>query len=249
MRITTKLASIVLVLGAIVAGGSPAFATTSPEIPSDVKSAFDGAVKWIVADAAAYSDPGAEVFTKTTAVANITEVYTFTHDYLYGKPTKTAVTPTGEWYATVLSGSDVIGFVRVWSPEGGGTEVAGYAGQVDIGAALARAGGGTFVEEPRTAEVFLITGATIEPLNDAATVELPFPTSLSEFQKVISERILEADLAGEGLEAPVGGGGPFEDRRPWWYGASAWLILGVAALIASAAIFIGVALRRRASRA
>ncbi len=243
--------AIVIMVGALAltAAALPAGNDGARSVPDDVQQLFDdGAAGWIAGDASGYGDEELAALREAKSVSDVHEIFGFSPEFLAGDRTKTPLRSIDEWIAVVHGGETVLGTATVWRPDGKKVEMAGYDGDIELGSALARVGTGIYVEDPRTAESFVVRGDTIEALNAQATVELPYPQKLADFQAVIAERIAASEAAGEGIDQPMGGGGPTADRRPWYYGFDPVVsLIALGLVIAGAALLITVFVRRRSA--
>lgn len=188
MVAAARLACVALATLAIAAAGVvPAHAGSRGGVPPpDVQRVFDEeAIPFILATASGEGG-SPSVFEDITGIQDITEVHTFTPDYVNGRPTDTPYLPNGEWIGAIMADFVAIGIVRVWTPDGGDPEVAGFDGDGELAGKLAEAVGIDYVEDPRTGASYAAFGDTIGPFDERAAAELPEPLSLDEFQAILA---------------------------------------------------------------
>jgi hypothetical protein len=218
-------AALALAAGAVL----PAHAGSRGGVPPpDVQRVFDEeAIPFVLATASGEGG-SPSVFEDITGIQDITEVHTFTADYVNGRPTDTAYLPNGEWIAAIMADFVAVGTVRVWTPSGGDPEVAGFDGDGEVAGKLPEAVGVDYIEDPRTGASYAAFGETIGPFDEQAAAELPEPMSLDEFQAVIA----------------VPQGGATVDRGPN-QGLLAVVVAFVLALAVGIAVVISARVRAR----
>jgi len=150
-------------------------------------------------------------FSGDIQAASIHEVFDFSADFSAGKTTDAPVTPTGEWISSIERDAQPLGTMMVDKTAAGAVEVGHFDADVDRAKALGGIKDGElFILEERTGEMFALSAdaTTVRALNDSAKVELPDAAPISALQKVVAARIAAGNAADEGIDAPVGGGGP-----------------------------------------
>lgn len=174
------------------------------------------------------------------ALGSIIAVNLFSEEFQNNVQGGQVLTPLDEWLIPITRADKSIGTARIWI-DGGQVELAGADGDVDVASILS-----TFPEDqnlvsyPQANEYYAFDGNSIIPLNTQAEQFLSGPLGPSGFQKILVERVAEAEPeAGPGDDI-VGGLGTSvglpEQPTNWWgiisltTGAGAILITVVAFL-------------------
>lgn len=93
------------------------------------------------------------------------QVFVFTAEFPAGTSTTTPVEATEEWVALLSRGSTVLGTIRVWKPDGGPAESAGYTGDTVLGTSLLDlAAEDVFVEDATLAVAYVLRDGVLYPL-------------------------------------------------------------------------------------
>jgi hypothetical protein len=165
--------------------------------PPDVQQVFDEeAIPYIHESAAGIGAPS--VYKQDVdGIANVAELFVFTPSYLHGGTLGPAYEPTGEWIATVTADFVAVGTVRVRTAGGVDPYISQWNGDGELGGKLADAAGVDLVEDEPTGAFYAVFGETIGPLNFAAVAQLPTPTTLRKFQKLLLARLAADAEAGE----------------------------------------------------
>jgi hypothetical protein len=164
---------------------------------------------------AAAGDPAAAPdLSGVLRAGRVHQVYAFTEEWVRGEASADPAAPTLEWLAPVVRGSDVLGTVRVWKPDGAAAEVAGFDGDTRLAAALQGFEDLPIVEDPSVAEYFALDGDSVLPVNEAAARELPDRADVADFQPVVAARVAAAVRAAAGAPDAVGGGAPVAGGSP-----------------------------------
>ncbi|GAA0312709.1 hypothetical protein [Kineococcus aurantiacus] len=252
----TALAAAVTVLVL----SSPAAATPEPTIPHDVRDLLaDEALRQVrsnLAHFAAQPATGGDVLQVPDVSAplragRVHQVYTFTSAWVGGEQGADPAAPTPQWLAPVLRGSDVLGTVRVWKPDGAAAEVAGFNGDVQLGQALQGFADLPVVEDASVGEFFALDGDAVLPVNEASKRELPGEATVDDLQPVVAARVAAGVEAAAGAPDAVGGGGPVDQvptARTVSRGDRVLLGGGLLLVAGGAAAAVVVARGRRASR-
>jgi len=196
--------------GPALADVQKAAANYSAAAAAPTESASPGSARTkIVQDQGDEESSDVPDFSGDIQAASIHEVFDFSADFSAGKTTDDPVTPTGEWISSIERDAQPLGTMMVDKTAAGAVEVGHFDTDVDQAKALGGIKDGElFILEERTGEMFALSGTTVRALNDSAKVELPDAAPISALQKVVAARIAAGNAADEGIDAPVGGGGP-----------------------------------------
>lgn len=260
MRIMRRLSRGLLVSAVIVgvvAAPVAAFASVVPEpsVPADVEALMTGRIAGEVQQSLegavdlGVDGAGGEVpdFSGDLQVGPIHQVYAFTHAFAFGDAEAVPVEPVEEWLAALIVDGDSVGTVRVWKPDHGAAQLAGFDANSELGGSLvAISEDAVLVEDAQVATYYTLEDDVLTPLKAGGAQEFSSPVGLDRAVSVIAARNNAAaenakamkDAANAG-DVAVGGGGlagpasdPAAERGALI--ASGVAVAGVAGLLAYA---------------
>ena len=216
--------------------------------PPEVSEWFDHEALPIIFEneegAESLDDTGPD-YSTATDISQPIEVWMWSSDFIGGKPTQEPATRTGEWIAVILAGEKPLGVVSAeWDSDAHTVSFASYSDDALLGRDLLSAKSDSRVvnDEPSSTWVAL-TDDGVTAIDDDARVELPKPTTVEDYQKVVAARyaqsIEDSEAVGDGA---AGGGGPTSPISA----PVSWLTFGgVLVLIAGLSILTTLLVRRR----
>ena len=258
---------VAVLSGVTLAATAASAAIPSPDVPQDVAALLSGAAIDQVQDAAAETQQQAADATSNSRALNSIgasvpdlsgrltsgpahQVYGFTDAFTHGEATEAAVEPTEEWIAALLSDGRPAGTIRVWKPQGGPAELAGYTGDTVLATSLQVGSSVVIVEDGTIDAYYRLDGDTLTPLPASGQTEFAGPVNLAEAQSVIAARRTQGAQAAQelneeslGKDHAVGGAGIAEtpDRQ----GPPTAMVIGMGLLAAGAAGTAYILRRRR----
>ncbi|WP_146149622.1 hypothetical protein [Kineococcus rhizosphaerae] len=216
-KVRATALGVLTAAAAAVVLASPAAATPKPVIPDDVSSYLSNkGIRQVQENLANFgAQAGSETLGPTPPDASgnlragrIHQVYLFTDAWVKGSADADPAEATQQWVAPVLRGNEAIGTVRVWKPDGGPAEVAGFNGDTQLADALQGFKDLPVVEDPSAGEFFALDGDSVLPINEASKRELPKRGKVKDLQPIVAERIAQGARDAAGVPDSVGGGGP-----------------------------------------
>lgn len=253
-RRATFPALAALALTAFLAGMSTS-AYADDTVPPDVQDAYSQqAIDYLRTSSEGTVDVGnigdSEVpdFSSAARFGTPHEIYSWSSGMIAGDTKVDPVAASGEWLAPILTETgDVLGTYRVWRPsEGAKAEMAGYNNDVDLGRQLGTLSAtARLVNDAPSAEWLSLDRGTVSALNQTATVEVPYPVPVAELTPIVAKRYAQAIEDAKGRDDAVGGGGPRDDQRPWYYGMNLWVLTGGVIALAAGIAGVTIVLVRR----
>lgn len=230
---------------------SPASAAGTPtDPPPEVAAWFaDDALAFLLANAESASDVAAPDFSAALTIGRPFEVFGWSAEFVSGAKTSTPLRQFDVWIAAINGPDGAIGTITAqWRPGDERATFQSYDNYAELGAALQGLTAGVVVSDPSIDSWIVLDGHQVAALNHNATIQLPYPATLDDYQKVVAEQYAQAQESSAGIEDPVGGGGAL-DRRPWWYDANPILVsLGLVLLVVGViSIAWGLRVRKRRS--
>lgn len=255
MRFSYSLLVTVAALAVTVGMASPAAADEA--VPGDVVAAYSDraidALRVSGDDSVDVDKSEVPDFSAASRFGEPHQVFLWSSASIAGDSAATAVEPLEEWVAPILTEhGDVLGTYRVWRERPkSAAELAGFDNDIELARALeSLSAGAILVSDPPSGAWLSLEDGIVSPLNDLATVEVPYPSPVEEVTALVAKRYAAAIAQAGGESDSMGGGAPLTDRRPWHYGIEAWVVVGGITVAAAGAALAGLVLvgkrRRRA---
>lgn len=239
---------------ASIAFAAPAHADPVAQLPTDVTQALDGkALQAAAASAAEFAkqDEGDSLgptppdFSGAIESGSVHQIYTFSDGFFQGDTAAAPVQAQQQWVAAVQREGQVLGTIRVWKPSGGPAQLAQFTGDVELGSSFEAAKDDVVIEVPETSSFYMLHDDVITPVNNAAKLEVPSASRISDVQAVMAARVAKTRAESVGI-APAGGGSPVQASRTLSDERNQNLLIG-GLVVAGLGAGVLIALRRRNS--